>query len=115
EPGPHRCAIRISADGFDVRILFLEVTAHTGKSAAGADGCDKRRDLAVGLFPDFRACCAIMRVAISGIIELVRPEPASFLCKPARDMIVIFRILVWFFRYRLHLCAERTEQMHFLG
>ena len=29
-------------------------------------------------------------------------------------MIVIFRILVRFFRHRLHLCAERTEQMHFL-
>src|SRR5262245_45725343 len=56
-----------------------------------------------------------MRVAIGGIIELVRPEPASLLCETTRDMVVIFRILVWFFRHRLYLRAERTEQMHFLG
>src|SRR5213076_2184668 len=94
--------------------LFLKVTAHTGKRAAGADGGDKRADLAFGLFPDFRAGAAIMRVAISRVIELVRPEPAALLCEATRDMIVIFRILVWLFRHRLHLSAERTEQMHFL-
>src|SRR5206468_10126654 len=55
-----------------------------------------------------------MRVAISRVIELVRPEPASLLCKATRDMIVILRILVWLFRHRLYLSAERSEQMHFL-
>src|SRR6202023_2723545 len=85
-----------------------------GKGAAGPDGCDKRAHLALGLFPDFRASAAIMRVAISRVIELVRPEPTALLCEAARDMIVIFRILVWFFRHRFDLCAERTEQMHFL-
>src|SRR5437879_575740 len=55
-----------------------------------------------------------MRVAISGVIKLVRPEPAAFLCEATRDAIVIFRIFVWLFRHRLYLRAERTEQMHFL-
>src|SRR5439155_1242386 len=49
----------------------------------------------------------------SSVIELVRPEPTSLLCEPARDVIVIFRILVWLFRHRLYLCTKRTEQMHF--
>src|SRR5204863_6003903 len=86
----------------------------TGKRAAGSHSRDKRADFAFGLFPDFRAGAAIMRVAISGVIELIRPEPAAFLCEATRDMIVIFRILVWLFRHRFYLCAERTEQMHFL-
>src|SRR5947207_13929048 len=114
KPGPHRRAIRISADDPNLRILFLEVNAHTGKRAAGADGGDKRADLAFGLFPDFRAGAAIVRVTISRIIELVRPEPAALLCEATRDMIVIFRILVWLFRNRFYLSAVRTEQMHFL-
>src|SRR5439155_14746799 len=95
-------------------ILFFKVTAHTGKRAAGADRCDKRPDLAFGLFPDFRAGAAIMRVAVSRVIELVRPEPAALLCEATREVIVIFRILVWLFRHGLYLSAERTEQMHFL-
>src|SRR5947207_15302296 len=95
-------------------MLFLEISAHTSKRATGANGCDKRCDVAVGLFPDFRAGAAIMHVAVSRVIELVRPEPAVLLCEATRDMIVIFRILVWFFRHRLYLCSERTKQMHFL-
>src|SRR5713101_3222932 len=114
KPRPHRRAIRISADDLNLGILFFEISAHTGKRAAGADGCDKRGNLPFGLFPDFRAGAAIMRVAISRVIELVRPEPASLLCEATRDTIVIFRILVWLFRHRLYLSAERTEQMHFL-
>src|SRR5207249_4525262 len=114
KPGPHRCAVRISTDDLNLRILFLEVSAHTGKRPAGADGSDKRADLAFGLFPDFRATAAIVRVTISRVIELVRPEPASLLCEATRDVIVIFRILVRLFRHRLHLSAERTEQLHFL-
>src|SRR5437868_2536682 len=114
KPGPHRRAIRISADDLNLRVLFLEVTAHAGKRAAGADGCDKRGNLALGLFPDFGAGAAIMRVTISRVIELVRPEPASLLCEATRDMIVILRILVWLFRHRLYLSAECAEQMHFL-
>src|SRR6266516_2481122 len=114
KPRPHRRAVRISADGLNLRILFLEVNAHTGKRAAGADGCDKCADFALGLFPDFRASAAIMRFPISRVIELVRPEPASLLCEVTRDVIVIFRILVRLFRHRLYLRAERTEQMHFL-
>src|SRR5437764_5214196 len=55
-----------------------------------------------------------MRVAISCVIELVRPEPTALLCEATRNVIVIFRILVWLFRHRLYLRAERTEQMHFL-
>src|SRR5205823_15042277 len=114
KPGPHRRAVRISADDLNLRTLFLEVTADTGKRAAGADGCDKRGNLAFGLFPDFRAGAAIMRVAISRVIELVRPEPSALLCEATRDMIIIFRILVRLFRHRLYLRSERTEQMHFL-
>src|SRR5439155_2285074 len=106
---PHRRAIRISADDLNLRILFLEVSAHTGKRATGADGCDKCPDLAFGLFPDFRAGAAIMRVTISRVIELVRPEPASLLCEAARDMIVIFPVLVRLFRHRLYFRAERAE------
>src|SRR5204862_6264687 len=60
------------------------------------------------------AGAAIMCVTISRVIELVRPEPASLLCEATRDMIVIFRILVWLFRHCLYLGAERTQQMHFL-
>ncbi|KAF5407479.1 MAG: hypothetical protein Udaeo2_24150 [Candidatus Udaeobacter sp.] len=48
-----------------------------------------------------------MRVAISRVIELVRPEPALALCEATRDMIVIFRIFVWLFRHCLYLRAER--------
>src|SRR5438270_3012427 len=114
KPRPHRRAIRISADDLNLGILFLEVSAHTSKRTTGANGCDKRADLAFGLFPDLRAGAAIMRVAISRVIELVRPEPASLLCEATRDTIVIFRIFVWLFRHRLYLRAERTEQMHFL-
>src|SRR4029453_8642686 len=55
-----------------------------------------------------------MRVAISAIIELVRPEPAALLCEATRDMIVILRILIWLFGHRLYLRAQRAEQMHFL-
>ena len=55
-----------------------------------------------------------MGVAIGSVIELVRPEPAALLCKATRDMIVIFWILVWLFRDRLYLRAQRAEQMHFL-
>src|SRR5262249_50087633 len=71
-------------------------------------------DLASGLVPDFWAGGAIMRVAISGVIELVRPEPASLFCQATRDMIIIFRVLVRFFRHCFYLCAERSQQMHFL-
>src|SRR5439155_1594122 len=85
-----------------------------GKRAARADGCDKRGNLAFGLFPDFRAGAAIMRVAISRVIELVRTEPAAFLCKATRNVIVILRILVRLFRHRLYVRAERTQQMHLL-
>src|SRR5207249_3683505 len=111
---PHRRAVRISAHDLNVRILFLEITTHTGKRAAGADRCDKRGNLAFGLFPDFRAGAAIMRVAICRVIELVRPEPTALRCEATRDMIVIFRVFVWLFRHRFYLRAERTEQMHFL-
>src|SRR5439155_15239359 len=114
KPGPHRRAIRISANDLNLRILFLEVSAYTGKRAAGADGCDKRADPAFSLFPDFRTGAAIMRLAISRVIELVRPEPAALLCEATRNMIVVFRIFIWLFRHRLYLRAERTEQMHFL-
>src|SRR6266478_390622 len=114
KPGPHRRAVWIRADDLNLRILFLQVNAHTGKRAAGADGCDKRRNFAFGLFPNFRAGAAIMRVAISRVIELIRPEPTLLLSKATCDMIIIFRIFVWLFRHRLDLCAERTEQMHFL-
>src|SRR5207249_10312789 len=95
-------------------ILFLEIIAYTRKRAAGADSSDERTHFALGLFPDLRSGAAIMRVAIGSVIELVRPEPAALLCKATRDMIVIFWILVWLFRDRLYLRAERTEQMHFL-
>src|SRR5713101_7858578 len=107
KPRPHRRAIRIGADDLNLGILFLEVSAHTSKRATGADGCDKRGNLAFGLFPDFRAGAAIMRVAISRVIELVRPEPASLLCEATRDMIVIFWILIRLFRHRFYLSAER--------
>src|SRR5262249_16030915 len=114
KPGPHRRAIRISADDLDLRILFLEVNAHAGKRAASADGCNESPDLTSGLVPDFWAGGAIMRVAISGVIELVRPEPASLFCQATRDMIIIFRVLVRFFRHCFYLCADRWEQMDFL-
>src|SRR5438067_5388026 len=114
KPRPHRRAVRIGADDLNLRILFLEVSAHTSQRATGANGCDKRGNLAFGLFPDFRAGAAIMRVAISRVIELVRPEPAALLRKATRDMIIIFRILVGLLRHRLYLRAERSEQMHFL-
>src|SRR5437879_8102676 len=65
KPGPHRRAIRISADDLNLRVLFLEVTAHAGKRAAGADGCDKRGNLALGLFPDFGTGAPLMRATIS--------------------------------------------------
>ena len=55
-----------------------------------------------------------MRVAIRDVIELVCPKPAALLCKPARDMIVVFRILVRFFRNCFYFRAERAKQMHFL-
>jgi hypothetical protein len=90
KPRPHCRAIRIGADDLNLLILFLEIAAHTSKGAAGTDGCDKRAHLALGLFPDFRTCAAIMRVAISRVIELVRPEPTALLCEATRDMIVIF-------------------------
>src|SRR6058998_773498 len=77
KPGPHRRAVWIGANDLDLRILFLEIAAYTGKSSAGANGCDKCTHLALGLFPDFRASAPIMRVTISRVIELVRPEPAS--------------------------------------
>src|SRR5207248_10010209 len=105
---------RIGANDLDLRILFLEIAAYTGKRSAGANSCDKCDHLALGLFPDFRASAPRMRVTIGRVIELVRPEPASLLCQATRDMIVIFRILVWLFRHPFYLCAERTEQMHFL-
>src|SRR5262249_27685012 len=57
---------------------------------------------------------AIMRFAIGGVIELVRPEPASLFCEATRDVIVIFWVLVWFFRHCFYLRAERSQQMHFL-
>src|SRR4030095_10924071 len=96
-------------DDLNLRILFLEVAADTGKRAAGADGCNKRPDLTFGLFPDFRAGAAIMRVAISRVIELVRPEPASLLCEATRNVIVVFPVCVRLLRPRLHLGAERAE------
>src|SRR5262249_37378572 len=108
KPRPHGRAIRIGADDLNLRILFLEVTADAGKRAASADSCDERGNFPVGLFPDFRAGAAIMRVAVGGVIELVRPEPAALFCKATRDMIVILRILVRLFRHRLYLSTERT-------
>jgi hypothetical protein len=80
KPRPHCRAIGISAGDLYVRILFLKIAACSGKRAPGSHRCDKRADLAFGLFSDFRAGAAIMRVAISGVIELVRPEPTALLC-----------------------------------
>src|SRR5207247_10000465 len=76
--------------------------------------CYEGRNPVYDLFPDFMAGAAIMLVAISRVIELVRPEPAALLCEAASNVVVIFRILVRLFRHRLYLRAERTEQMHFL-
>src|SRR5262245_11029184 len=56
-----------------------------------------------------------MRIAIRGVIELVRPKPAALLCEATRDMIVVFGILVRLFRNCFYFCTERAEQMHFLG
>src|SRR5262249_8655548 len=109
-----RRAIGIGADNLDVRVLLLQVSAHAGKRPARSDSCDKRTDLSFGLFPNFRTSAAIMRVAIRDVIELICPKPAALLCQTARDMIVIFRILVRFFRHCLYLRAERAQQMHFL-
>src|SRR5437868_10126462 len=52
KPGPHCRAIGIGADYPNVRMLFLEVNAYTGKRASRTDGCDKRTDFALGLFPN---------------------------------------------------------------
>src|SRR5207247_10527199 len=48
------------------------------------------------------------------VTGLVGQEPAASLCKSTRAMIVIFWLLVWLFRDRLYLRAQRAEQMHFL-
>ena len=55
-----------------------------------------------------------MRVAIGSIIELVRPEPATFLREATRDVVVIARILIWFFRHRLRTSAPSVRsRSHF--
>src|SRR5262249_47054848 len=99
---------------FGTRALFVEISAHAGKRSAGANRSNERVNFAIGLFPDLRSSAAIMRIAISGIIELVRPEPATLLREPTRDMIVIFRVLVRFLRNGFYFSAKRTEQVHFL-
>src|SRR5438874_909638 len=56
-----------------------------------------------------------MGFTIGSVVELVRPKPATLLSKPARDMIVILRILVRLHRHGDDFRAERAEQTQFFG
>ena len=49
----HRGARRLDRDDLNVRIFALQILAHAGDGAAGADACDENIDLAAEFSVDF--------------------------------------------------------------
>src|SRR5208282_5031701 len=58
-------------DYFYVGILFFQVTAYSGNCAAGADSADEVGDFSFGIFPDFGAGGAVVRLGVHGIFVLI--------------------------------------------
>ena len=74
-------------------ILFFQVTADAGNGAAGADAADEVGDFSFGIFPDFGAGSAVVRVRIHGVFILIRVEGiGNFAREFCSDGIVAARI-----------------------
>ena len=85
-------ALRVGPDDLDVRVAFLQIAAHAGERAAGADAGHEGGDAALGLVPDFRAGGAVMNLRIGEIGELVGPPGAGDLAGQAvGDAVVAVR------------------------
>src|SRR4029077_7879716 len=67
------CAFfRFDCDGLEARLFRTDVFGHAGDGAAGADTGDEDIDLAVGVFPDFRAGGFEVNLRVCGIGELLQ-------------------------------------------
>ncbi len=113
EPRPHSRTIGVGAADENFRVALLEVQRGSAQRAAGADGGNKGTYLSSGLLPDLRACGAVVDEAVGGIVELVGPEPALFLCHPSGDMVVVARIGIGFLRHGEYLRAKRAQKVYF--
>ena len=56
---------------FDLRIFLLEVSAHAADRSAGAHAANEMRDLPFGVFPNFRAGGAVVRLRVHRVFVLV--------------------------------------------
>src|SRR5207245_7529669 len=81
EPVVQRRAHRVRQGDADVFVLFLEKLTYTGECPTGADGTGEAVHPAAGLLPDFRACAAVVSVAVSRVVPLVGPERAELFCQ----------------------------------
>ena len=69
--GEHRAVRRLHGDGLELGLARLDVAGDAGDGAAGADAGDEDVDLAVGVFPDFRAGGAEVNGGVGGVVELL--------------------------------------------
>ena len=84
----------IDADDFDGGIFFFQIFSDAADGAAGAHAADEMRDLALAVFPNFRAGGEVMRFGIHGIVILVRIKGiGNFARQFFRDGIVAARIV----------------------
>ena len=82
----------VHGDNFHCRILFLDVAPHTAQRASGTNSAHDVINVAIHLFPDFRAGGAVMRFNIHRIVVLVRVKCAgNFLGQPPGNAVVAFR------------------------
>ncbi len=70
-PREHGAVCRFHRNGFELRLALLDVGGDSRKRSAGAYAGDEKVDLAVRIFPDFRAGRLDVNRGIRGIIELL--------------------------------------------
>jgi len=112
----HR-AVDINRNDLYLRILFFEIFPCSGNGPAGSDSADQVGDFAVGLSPDFRAGCHVVRLDVVEIMVLPdEVSPGGFLDEPLGGFIITLGIVGGHRgRADMHFGAERLEGVDFFG
>src|SRR5262249_5046293 len=89
--GEH-AALGVGPDDLDVGVALLEVAAHPGDGAAGADAGDEDGDAALGLLPQCGAGGAVVDLGVGEVGDLVGPpRPGNLAGQPVSDAVVALR------------------------
>src|SRR4029079_9228376 len=96
-------------------IALLEIGRRSGQRAARTDRAHKGTHLAGSVLPNLRTGGAVVREAVGGVVELVRPKPALLRRKPPGDVVVVFRVGIRLLRGGDNLGPQRAEQVDFFS